>query len=103
MQAENVTVRILDKEFHIACPTGKDAGLRAAAHFLDLQMQEIRRAGRVIGTERIAMMAALNIANELLQSRKNKDSYIDSFTSRLQILQDKIDSAIDGTLEKNLA
>ena len=63
-----VTVSILDKEYQVACPPEQEAELIVSASYLDKQMRSIRETGKVIGLERIAVMAALNISHELLQA-----------------------------------
>ena len=63
-----VSVRILDKEFQVSCGPDEVDALTASARHLDEQMQIIRDAGKVVGLDRIAVMAALNLANELLMS-----------------------------------
>jgi len=63
-----VTVKILDKEYQVACPPEQEAELITSAKYLDKQMRGIRDTGKVIGLERIAVMAALNISYELLQA-----------------------------------
>ena len=69
MSANNtVTVTILDKEYQVACPEEQEADLVASAKYLDKQMRAIRETGKVIGLERIAVMAALNISYELLHA-----------------------------------
>jgi cell division protein ZapA len=65
-----IKVQILGKEYPISCPPEEQHDLLVAARYLDEKMRQIRGAGRVIGTERIAVMAALNIAHELLQTHK---------------------------------
>jgi cell division protein ZapA len=65
-----ICVRILEKEFRVACSESQELALRDAAQYLDKQMRLIRQSGRVIGLERIAVMAALNITNELLTLKK---------------------------------
>lgn len=67
-QAHTVTVNILDKEYQVACPEEQEAELLVSAKYLDKQMRGIRETGKVIGLERIAIMAALNISFELLQA-----------------------------------
>ncbi|MGH1487108.1 MAG: cell division protein ZapA [Cellvibrionaceae bacterium] len=68
MSTETVVVHILGKDYQVACPPEeRDALLRAASE-LDRRMRDIRQSGNVIGVERIAVMAALNLSNELLQS-----------------------------------
>lgn len=64
-----VTVKILEKEYHVTCPAEERAALVDSAEYLNRKMREIRDSGKVIGLDRIAVMAALNIVNELLQSR----------------------------------
>lgn len=63
-----VTIKILEKEYNVACPEDQEAELMVSAKYLDKQMRTIRESGKVIGTERIAVMAALNISYELLQA-----------------------------------
>jgi len=63
-----VTVTILDKDYQVACPVDQEAELVVSASYLDKQMRSIRENGKVIGLERIAVMAALNISHELLQA-----------------------------------
>jgi len=63
-----VTVQILEKEYQVACPQEQEAELVTSAKYLDKQMRGIRDTGKVIGLERIAVMAALNISYELLQA-----------------------------------
>ena len=66
--AHTVTVKILDKDYQVACPEEQEAELVVSAKYLDKQMRAIRETGKVIGLERIAVMAALNISYELLQA-----------------------------------
>lgn len=63
-----LAVKILDKEYLVACPEDKQAELREASNQLDSKMREIRTSGKVYGTERIAVMAALNLTYELMQN-----------------------------------
>lgn len=67
-EANTVTVKILDKEYQVACPQEQQTELIVSARYLDKQMRAIRDSGKVIGLERIAVMAALNISHELLQA-----------------------------------
>jgi len=90
---KGICVRILEKEFRVACPQAQEAALREAAFFLDKQMRTIRQSGKVIGIERIAVMAALNIANELLSLKKTGEPS-QALTERLKLLQEKIDGAL---------
>ena len=90
------TVHILDKEYRILCRDGEQNDLLASARFLDQRMREIRNSGKVIGTDRIAVLAALNIAHELLQ-QQTKTQLSDSVSRRIRILQDKIEIALNSS------
>ena len=89
-----VTVRILDKEFHVACPPEEREDLLQAAAYLNGKMREIRDQGKCAGTDRIAVIAALNMANELvkLKARADKDGAVGV---RLKGLRDKVDAALE--------
>lgn len=91
---KGICVRILEKEFRVACPKSQEQALRDAAQYLDKQMKLIRQSGRVIGIERIAVMAALNIANELLSLKNTAFEPDEAFSERLKVLQDKIDNVL---------
>ena len=67
-QPNTVSVKILEKEYQVACPEDQEAELVVSAKYLDKQMRNIRDTGKVIGLERMAVMAALNISYELLQA-----------------------------------
>ncbi|RMD80308.1 MAG: cell division protein ZapA [Gammaproteobacteria bacterium] len=89
-----VPVHILGKEYRIACPPGEREALFAAAQYLNAKMREIRERGKVVGTERIAVMAALNIAHELLQARGAGERREEQLELRLRALRSKIDAAL---------
>jgi len=89
-----VTVRILDKDYLVACEPGEKDGLLASARNVDERMRDIRKAGRVVGTDRIAVMAALNLAYELLQKGQNETTLEAATVERLAALQARIASAL---------
>lgn len=89
-----IDVKILNKSFQVACPKGSEEQLHEAARFLDHKMREIRNNGRVIGLERIAVMAALNITHELLSERQKKENYLKSVSEQIEGLQKKIDKVL---------
>ncbi len=91
--ADGVTVSILGKEFAVACPENERAALVAAAAYLDKKMREIHTSGKVLGTERTAIMAALNIAHELLDLRVQGGMPAD-VNQKLRFLQSKIDAVL---------
>ncbi len=87
-----VTVKILEKEYQVACPAEKEAALMVSAKYLDKQMRGIRDTGKVIGLERIAVMAALNISYELLQASEHGDA--GSAGESVNHLNRKLDDAL---------
>lgn len=96
-QASTVTVQILDKDYQVACPEDQQAQLVVSAKYLDTQMRSIRDTGKVIGLERIAVMAALNISYELLQATEQgaiPQAGTDGNDSSFRALNHKIDDAL---------
>jgi cell division protein ZapA len=90
-----VSVRILEKEYHIACPMEERSALLDSAEYLNSKMREIRDTGKVVGLDRIAVIAALNMANELIRLR-NRDSNLESDVGgRLRILRERVESALE--------
>ena len=90
---EGINVSILGKDFMVACPEKERTALSAAASFLDNKMREIQDSGKVIGTERCAIMAALNITNDLLDLRSH-DGMTPDISQKLRFLQTKIDAVL---------
>ena len=89
-----VTVKILEKEYHVTCPAEERAALVDSAEYLNRKMREIRDSGKVIGLDRIAVMAALNIVNELLQSRGHDEGVETDLAARLKAMRERIESAL---------
>ena len=89
-----VSIKILDKEYLIACPEEEREQLHTAVTYLNSQMQGLKNSGNVIGTERLAVMAALNIANELLAYKRENDDYASSVDTMVRRLQTKINDAL---------
>ena len=96
-EARPVTVHILEKEYRIACPEEERESLLAAAQYLNGKMREIRDTGKIVGMDRIAVMAALNITHELLQHGSSKDNFKQTIGSRIRTIQEKLEYALaDG-------
>jgi len=92
MSKEGVKVRILDRTFTIACPPGEQASVEAAAEYLNDQLENMQTQSKVIGLEHTLVLAALNIANELLASR-HEDRADDDALARVRALRDRVNSA----------
>ena len=86
---KRATVRILDKEYQVACEPDEKAALLAAAQELDRRMRQVRNAGTTaLSLDRIAVMVALNLCHELQQERGKQPA------QALQKLSDKLDQAL---------
>lgn len=86
---EPVKIYILDREFMIACPTEERESLLQSAAMLNQKMQEIRDKGKVVGMDRIAVLAALNLAHELLRLQQDAGG-LDAIRDRLAALNERL-------------
>jgi cell division protein ZapA len=92
-EVQGVDVNIMGREFKVSCTDDEREGLIKAVNFLDKKMRDIRDTGKVIGVERIAIMAALNLAHELLTARSGGFD-IGDFKRRIVAMQEQIDEAV---------
>ena len=90
----HVSVRILEKEYQIACPANERTDLLDSAELLNTKMREIRDSGKVVGLDRIAVMAALNMANELLRTQAKDEALETSLGPRLKVLSERVESIL---------
>mgnify|MGYP000470503571 CR=1 FL=1 len=90
---QEFSVMILGREFTIACPPDQVAALRDSVNYLNRKMQDIQRNGRVVGIDRIAVMAALNMAHELLSAERDACDLV-SVQHRIAHLQRIVDQAL---------
>lgn len=89
---EPISVKILGKEYTVACPIGQEPALLQAAKFVDQEMRGIREAGKVLDNDRIAVIVALNLAHELLQQRQH--SAAQATQTRIEQLETLVDEAL---------
>ncbi|MEE4304523.1 cell division protein ZapA [Wenzhouxiangella sediminis] len=92
---EPVTVRIVDREYRVMCTPEQRRTLMESALFLDQQMREIRDSGKVSSMDKIAVMAALNLAEEVLKLRQQMHERRDQVDSRVRDLADRLDRALE--------
>ena len=92
--AKTIEISILGRSYKIACAEGERAALLEAAAYLDGKMGDIKKAGKVSGTDRIAVMAALNIAHEFLTMKLGNGFDIGQAKRRISQIEAKLDSAI---------
>lgn len=90
-----VTVSILDKDYQVACPPGQEQELLAASRHLDQSMRDIRATGKIIGLERVAIMAALNLSHELLALRDGRSAKpLNDHEDRIREVTNQLDEAL---------
>jgi cell division protein ZapA len=97
-----VTIKIFDKDYRVSCDADGLEDLQRAAHYLDEQMRDIRSNSKVIGVERIAIMAALNIAHEFLQQGSDSVGKRTEMDTRLRNIQQKIEIALNQNSQLEL-
>ncbi|TDJ24366.1 MAG: cell division protein ZapA [Gammaproteobacteria bacterium] len=90
-----ISVTILDKDYQVSCPVDEVDALTASARYLDQQMAEIRESGKILGSDRIAVMAALNIANEFLNNRESLEVTQDLLDNSLVALTERVSQALE--------
>ena len=90
-----VTIKILDKEYTVACTDEETESLLNSVDYLNGKMKEVRSSGKVVGSERIVVMAALNIVHEFLQNQGNP-AISEDVQDAIKRVQDKISNALEG-------
>jgi len=97
-----VSVRIMEKEYVVACPYDERSALLDAAEFLNARMRDIRETGKVVGLDRIAVMAALNLAHEFLKG-KDRESKLDTGVGqRVRALRERVEGALEKSQQLEL-
>jgi cell division protein ZapA len=92
-KAVTLTVSILDREYRVACEEHEKAVLRDSAELLDQRMREVRDGGRVVGLERIAIMAGLNIARDVVESEQSEEQQEQQLSLQLDRVRELLDEA----------
>jgi len=95
-EARGLDVNIMGREFRVSCTEEERRDLLKAIDYLNDKMREIRDTGKVIGVERIAIMAALNITHEYLSTRMDGGFDVGEFKRRMLSMQATIDQAMNG-------
>lgn len=89
-----VSVRILEKEFLVACPMEERSALLDSAEYLNQRMRDIRDSGKVVGYDRIAVIAALNLANDLLRLQSKEQRSDADAAAKVRSMRERIDAAL---------
>ena len=97
-----VSVRIMEKEYVVACPYEERSALLDAAEFLNTRMREIRDSGKVVGLDRILVMAALNLAHEFLKGRDRESRVDNGVGQRVRALRERVESSLGKSQQLEL-
>jgi|SRR3990172_6387872 len=98
-EPKGLQINIMGREFRVACPEEDQKGLLEAVEYLNKKMQEIKGGGKVIGLERIAIMAALNIAHEFLSTKVGGGFDIADIKRRMAGMETVLDEAMSDQNE----
>jgi cell division protein ZapA len=90
-----VSVRIMEKEYVVACAYDERSALLDAAEFLNARMREIKDSGKVVGLDRIAVMAALNLAHEYLKGKDRESKLDGGIGHRVRVLRERVEGALE--------
>lgn len=93
-EPKGLQINVMGREFRVACPESEQKGLLEAVDYLNKKMNEIRDAGKIVGLERIAIMAALNIAHELLSTKVGGGFDIAEIKRRMAHMETVLDQAM---------
>ena len=94
-RVSRISVRLLDREYQVACPTEERDDLIDSAEYLDAKMREVRDAGKVVGLDRIAVISALNLANELIKLRRHGSTLDGDVGARIRTLRERVEAALE--------
>ena len=97
-----VSVRIMEKEYVVACPYDERSALLDAAEYLNGRMREIRDSGKVVGLDRVAVMVALNMAHELLLMRGRDTKVEGEAGSKVRALRERVETALERAQQLEL-
>jgi cell division protein ZapA len=94
--SEAVSIRVLDREYTVGVEPAERDSLIAAARLLDVKMRDVRGANRMAAVDRVAVLAALNLAHELQQLRDDSDRREREVARALDDMQRKLDTLLDA-------
>ena len=98
-EREPITVTILDREYQFTCAPEEREALTEAAQLLDGRMREIKASGNLMALERIAVMTALNMSDEILKLRKEQVHRVENVDKRIAFLADQLDDALASSMD----
>ncbi len=102
MSIAQVNVKILEKEFQLGCAPEERGDLLDSVELLNTKMREIRDSGNVTGIDQIAILAALNMANELIQSRGKGEKLEVDAKQQVQAMREQVETALQSSQQLEL-
>ncbi len=99
MENEPISVSILDREYQFTCSPDERAALKEAAELLDGRMREVKATGNLMALERIAVMTALNMSDEILKLRSQGEERKQRLDERIRMLADELDDALSAGMD----
>lgn len=101
-ESKPVSIHIMGNEYHVASPEDEIEKLEQAARALDKRMRDIKAGGRILGLDKVAVMAALNLSYELMHGEKASAEETNEVNQRIKRLQEKVDVALASTAQSEL-
>jgi len=98
-QNETISVSILDRDYQFTCEPAERAALREAAELLDGRMREIKATGNLMTLERVAVMTALNMSDEILKLRKAGVQRTEQVDRRIRLLAEQVEDALSVSMD----
>ena len=98
-ERQPISVTILDREYQFTCAPDERAALKEAAELLDARMRDVKASGNLMALERIAVMTALNMSDEILRLRKEGVQRQETVDRRISMLADELDDALADTMD----
>ncbi len=95
---QQVTVSILDREYKLSCSDDERQALIESARLIDGKMREIRNGARMLSAERVAVLAALNLAHELQKAQRHRSAEDQVTEERLTRIRERLDRALTGSV-----
>ncbi|HIG42223.1 MAG: cell division protein ZapA [bacterium] len=92
---ETVTVSILEKDYQVTCEPDEVSALKKSAEYVDIKMRDVKSNASILGLDRIAVMAALNIANDYLEQSQSNSDVIETQINEIQTLSTKLEQTIN--------
>ena len=94
MSSKNITVTIMSREFIVTCPEGQEKSLLDSVQYLNQKIELIQSQGSIVGVDRIIIMAALNITNELINQNSSEGFDLSQFRHKISSIEHQIDEVL---------